>query len=313
MRRSACASLLALFLSSTALAEHRSSQVLHRRLHARTPAPRSLGGGEIEPFDTQQRSQTVPDLFDDPSIFERTLTAEAEELERRALAEIENWYADPYAAERQAAEPVVEKDQETTSSPVDQAWHNADQARPPNAVIPAVSPQDTPSDEAHHETPAVVQNFAHHNAVGGDEDEDELHRGDTDEDDGYYDLATMVDDEDYDSDALWDGDEDFPIGEGASEEGDFYRSKRELEARARKGRKASRRPKKLQPKVGKKSSRKQGLLGYSDKRAGPSGATSKTTKRSGPNGSQAWLNNGISKSKKTGRWVSLILCYAQPS
>lgn len=312
MRHYAGTALLALFLSSTALAQHRSSQVLHRRLHART-ATRPVLSGERQVFDIQQRSQTVPDLFDDPSIFERTLTAEAEEVERRALAEAENWYADPYAAERQAEEPVVEEDRENTSSPVDQEWHDADQARPPNAVIPAVSSQDTPSDEAHHETPPVVQNFAHHNAVGGDEDEDELHRGDTEEDDGYYDLATMGDGEDYDSDALWDGDEDFPIGEGASEEGDFYRSKRELEVRARKGRKASRRPKKLQRKGGKKSSRKQGLLGYSDKRAGPSGATSKTTKRSGPNGSQAWLNNGISKSKKTGRWVSPLLCYTHPS
>ncbi|CAD6586111.1 MAG: hypothetical protein CYPHOPRED_003424 [Cyphobasidiales sp. Tagirdzhanova-0007] len=48
---------------------------------------------------------------------------------------------------------------------------------------------------------------------------------------------------------------------------------------------------------------KKGLVGYKDKRSGPSGATTTISTRSGPNGSQAWLNHGISKIKRWSRWT----------
>ena len=49
--------------------------------------------------------------------------------------------------------------------------------------------------------------------------------------------------------------------------------------------------------------RGNGLIGYVDEKCGPSGATAKPTKSSGPNGSQEWLNCGLSMSEPDSPWV----------
>lgn len=47
-----------------------------------------------------------------------------------------------------------------------------------------------------------------------------------------------------------------------------------------------------------------GLIGVSSGSCGASGAVAKTTNNNGPNGSQSWLNCGLSKSKPDSPWVS---------
>lgn len=319
----------------------------HRRLHARSPSPLVVQGAQIS--DIHIRSQNVIDHVDDPSIFDRMLTAEAEELERRTLAETEEWYNDPFAEEREAAEAAVmgtvpggskgPQDQISEAEakqyellgvhvsewaryiPVEgSAGHgpNGLTEKPPTTSehfwddsdeLAAYDPLSTESVRSggvktgDGETkPHSVQHFAHQNAVGGHGDDEQGN----DSEDGAEEDDLGDDDDNYEMEALWDeNDPYFAAEDGSDQEGDFYRSKRAVAARAKKskGRQPKSKSKTHKAKVGKPVRRSKGLVGYSDKRAGPSGATTKTTKRSGPNGSQAWLNNGISKSRKSGKWV----------
>lgn len=47
----------------------------------------------------------------------------------------------------------------------------------------------------------------------------------------------------------------------------------------------------------------EGLIGYEDERCGPSRAVHEVTQSSGPNGSQDWLNCGLSRSQPDAPWV----------
>jgi hypothetical protein len=47
----------------------------------------------------------------------------------------------------------------------------------------------------------------------------------------------------------------------------------------------------------------RGLLGYMDEKCGPSGAVANPTESSGPNGSQEWLNCGLSETEPDSPWV----------
>ncbi|KAM0788801.1 hypothetical protein ACM66B_002889 [Microbotryomycetes sp. NB124-2] len=53
---------------------------------------------------------------------------------------------------------------------------------------------------------------------------------------------------------------------------------------------------------GSSSSSGKGLIGYTDSRCGPSGATAETTNSGGPNGAESWLNCGMSQSSPDGEW-----------
>lgn len=280
------------------LSQHQTTNH-HRRLHPRSFAP--LLVQPEQSLEVHPRSQTVADLIDDPSIFERTLAAEAEELERRQLAAQEDWYGEASVPEQSIpAAQMLESPEQRQDTPI-QDWEEDTHRYTFLASHPPPSDLDDPE---HPVRPETIKNFAHHNAVGGDEDEDErVNQALEDGEDEEYDLNTIGEDEDYDLETIWDETDEYFLVEGDSEEGEFYRVKRSLDPRTSKGRKSSKKGRKQTKSKQKKLSQQQGMLGYSDKRAGPSGATSKTTKRSGPNGSQAWLNNGISKSKKTGRWV----------
>lgn len=46
-----------------------------------------------------------------------------------------------------------------------------------------------------------------------------------------------------------------------------------------------------------------GLIGYVDEKCGPSGAVANPTESSGPNGSQEWLNCGLSETEPDSPWV----------
>ncbi|POY73696.1 hypothetical protein BMF94_3233 [Rhodotorula taiwanensis] len=47
----------------------------------------------------------------------------------------------------------------------------------------------------------------------------------------------------------------------------------------------------------------EGLVGYVDEKCGPSGAVAKSTKDKGPNGSEDWLNCGLSKDEPDAPWT----------
>lgn len=295
--------------------------------------------------EVSTRSQTVMDHIDDPSIFERTLTAEVDELERRVLAEIENWYGDLDETEssgyeiptqatdlqlRQSVSSVngtTEHDKRVFRDPQWDAGFEqiaSDSSEPASAPVLAASPgmwgegdsgvasplAAAGSGEALEQPgthPQPVQNFAHANAVGAD---DEDRAADSVEDESEDDGEEEDEDE---LETLWDENDPYFAESGESGEGDFYRFKRDRLARRKQDRsKAKPKTKSKTKSVSKSKSKastkkvvigRKGLLGYTDKQAGPSGATAKTTKRSGPNGSQAWLNNGISKSRRAGKWV----------
>ncbi|KAK4057881.1 hypothetical protein OIO90_001100 [Microbotryomycetes sp. JL221] len=57
----------------------------------------------------------------------------------------------------------------------------------------------------------------------------------------------------------------------------------------------------------------KGLIGYSDSRCGASGATSDSTDSTGPNGSESFLNCGMSKSSPDGEWSPPYLSLDQLS
>lgn len=98
------------------------------------------------------------------------------------------------------------------------------------------------------------------------------------------------DQDDEDEDNIWDASE--------PEDGEF----KDLYKRGNSKKSSRRKAITTKNKAKKLSMAKKGLIGYRDTSRGPSGATHKITKKSGPNGSQAWLNSGISKSKRTSRW-----------
>ena len=230
-----------------------------------------------------RRQQTVRDSIYDPSIFERTLDAQDELEERRRVAREEDWYG------AREEEDVDEEEEDLTSRY--------------GAVKAAQPGQHGFSDDEHWSA-----------QDGRADEEDELA--------GYEPAPEQEPEEpegeDVGHDPLWssssagahghDGD-----ASAEDDEGGYYRHKRAYRGSSRKGAAARGQGQRQQfqqgrssPKENKKtasSPRKTGLLGYVDQKAGPSGATAKTTKRSGPNGSQAWLNNGISKVKRTSKWV----------
>ncbi|KAK4055666.1 hypothetical protein OIV83_000212 [Microbotryomycetes sp. JL201] len=53
---------------------------------------------------------------------------------------------------------------------------------------------------------------------------------------------------------------------------------------------------------GGSSSSGKSLVGYTDSRCGPSGATAQSTNSAGPNGAESWLNCGMSQSSPDGEW-----------
>ncbi|GAA5866437.1 hypothetical protein JCM3774_004683 [Rhodotorula dairenensis] len=55
----------------------------------------------------------------------------------------------------------------------------------------------------------------------------------------------------------------------------------------------------------------KGLIGYEDERCGPSGAVAEVTVSSGPNGSEKWLNCGLSKAKPDSPWTPPFIKLSQ--
>ena len=236
-----------------------------------------------------RRQQTVRDSIYDPSIFERTLDAQDELEERQRVAREEDWYG-----ARFDDDPIEDDEEEELSS----------RYRAVKVVQPG---------------PHGFSDGEHWSAQDGRADEEDELAG--------YEPRTQPEPEpegeDLGHDPLWSsssaGVHEHDVDTSAEDdEGGYYRHKRAYRgSSSRKGAAARGQGQRQQfqqgrtsPKKSKKvawSPRKTGLLGYVDQKAGPSGATAKTTKRSGPNGSQAWLNNGISKAKRTSKWVGRIL------